>query len=138
MGRKQSWCGKHLYFYLAGCVNVIFTLLALSCGSSLWADIVEGNKESYWQAIEQCVDGQKSSGLAKEALQCLTELKTKWPDGRPELKAITLLEQQLAINSDLETELNEKKEIIRILIEQIERIKLVDIEMEKQRQGTQP
>lgn len=136
MGRKQPWCGKHLYFHLAIGVKMVAITVILLHGSLLGVDASAGKSSSRWRLLEQCV-GTKSQPIpAQKALQCIDGLKTQWPADTSEAKVIPLLEALLRTNTELETDLTKKKEIIRILLEQIERIKLIDLEMEQHRRGT--
>lgn len=137
MGRKQPRCGKHVYFYLADGVKTVFLLLVISLVLLLWAGTSMGKTTTGWQLIAQCVGSKEAPVPAKESLQCIAGLKDQWPVDSPEAQVLLLLEPLLEANVELEFELSKKKEIIRILIEQIERIKMIDMEMEKRRKGNQ-
>lgn len=137
MGRKQPWCGKHLYFHPASGVKIVILLLVVSCGSLLWADLSMGETASDWQLVTQCVGTKAMPVPAEKALQCMTDLKGQWPADSAEAQVVLLLGTLLETNVELKLELSKKKEIIRILIEQIERIKMIDLEMEKRRKGNQ-
>ena len=137
MGRKQPRCGKHLCFHLTDGVKTVILILIASCMSLLWVDMSVGKTTTGWQLIAQCIGSGEARISAEESLQCMAGLKGQWPAGSPEAQALLLLEPLLETNVKLELELSEKKEIIRILIEQIERIKMIDMEMEERRKGNQ-
>ena len=135
MGRKQPWCGKHLYLHPANGVKIVILLLVVSCGSLLWADLSMGKTTPDWQLIAHCVGTKETPVPVEKALQCIADLKGQWPTDSPEAQVAILLETLLETHVELKLELSKKKEIIRILLEQIERIKMIDMEMEKRRKG---
>jgi len=136
MGRKQPWCGKHLYFHSANGMRIVILILVVSFGPLLWTDASLGKEVSGWQPIMRCFGTPAVLAPEEKALHCIVDLKDQWPSGSPQAEVLLILERLLKTNVELNLELSEKNEIIRILIEQIERIKMIDMEMEKRRQGS--
>ena len=136
MGRKQPWCRKHFYFNPANGVKTVILILVLVSGPLLWTDSSLGKTDSDWQSITRCFDTQTAPEPEEKMLQCIVNLKGQWPAGSSQAEVLLILERLLEANAELNLELSEKKEIIRILIEQIERIKMIDMEMEKRRQDS--
>mgnify|MGYP001822661795 CR=1 FL=1 len=138
MGRKSSENRRAFRLYLAAGLMVLLGLFF-----SVTAGAQKGDRQAGKSHLADCLEEKVP---LQAALTCVKRLDAQSEFDISLSRSIeTLLEEVIATqaelallakqNSQLEAALDEKRQIITILIEQINRLKEVDIDIEKRRRN---